>query len=106
MNCKEFEHLIPNFLSREMDYRTMEAFREHMDTCAACKEELSIQFLVMEGMKHLEDDGGFDLQKELEHRLAENNRNLHRHRVLMQSWRYIVTMLMILTGIIFIYYLG
>ena len=50
-----------------------------MRECPGCKEELVIQFLVTEGMQRLEDGDAFDLQRELELRLAEAKRKVRFH---------------------------
>lgn len=71
MTCKDFEKQIPAFLERELDFLTLKQFCEHMETCSECHEELVIQFLVTEGMLRLEEGDAFDLQTELESRLAE-----------------------------------
>ena len=84
MNCKEFEKLIPVFLQRKMDYPTLKSFHEHMDRCEDCKEELSIQYLVMDGLQHLEEGDSFDLQSELDDRLAESRRRLKRNDQFMK----------------------
>ncbi len=106
MNCKEFEHLIPKFLDKTMDYRTMRDFQTHMESCGACREELSIQFLVREGLKHLEDDGAFDLQQELENRLAENERKMSMHASVILARRYLYTWMIAVLGILLIYHFG
>lgn len=79
MDCKEFERLIPGFIKGQLDYRTLRKFSEHMEGCAECKEELVIQFLVIEGMVHLEEGNAFDLQKELDIRLHEARRRIRIH---------------------------
>lgn len=79
MDCKEFERLIPEFINQEMDFRTMKLFREHLDKCDNCREELVIQFLVTEGMARLEEGNAFDLQKELDRRLDEAQRRVQFH---------------------------
>lgn len=71
MNCKEFERTIPGFINRKIDFPTMRSFADHLNSCADCKEELTIQFLVAEGMQHLEEGDSFDLQKELKSRMDE-----------------------------------
>jgi hypothetical protein len=76
MDCKEFEKMIPNFINRRLDYFELKAFKEHFDSCANCKEELVIQFLVTEGIQRLEDGDAFDLQKELDVRIADAERRL------------------------------
>lgn len=83
MECKNFEHLIPDFVGRKMDFRTLKEFCSHMEVCEECKEELVIQFLVTEGMQRLEDGDAFDLQNELQIRLNEAELSLRRHK----KWR-------------------
>lgn len=84
MDCKEFEKLIPVFLSRKMDFLTMERFVKHMEECPGCSEELEIQFLVVEGMLRLEEGDAFDLQKELESQLGEAGRKVKFHRTFLR----------------------
>ena len=52
--------------------------------CPACMEEMSVQFLVAEGMKRLEDGGSLELEGELKYLLADSKRALSRHRLF---WR-------------------
>ncbi len=79
MDCKEFEKMIPNFIGRKLDFLALKSFHEHMEQCENCKEELVIQFLVSEGMQRLEEGDAFDLQKELEQRIAETKRKIRFH---------------------------
>ncbi len=79
MDCKEFEWLIPDFIEKKLDYLSLKRFSEHMEQCENCKEELTIQFLVTEGIQRLEDGGAFDLQKELNQRLGEARYRLKIH---------------------------
>ena len=67
---------IPDFIGRKMDYPEMKRFLEHVDTCANCREELVIQFLIQEGMARLEDGDAFDLQRELQAHLEEARRRI------------------------------
>lgn len=83
MNCKNFERLIPDFVEKKMDFRTLKSFCEHMEKCAECKEELVIQFLVTEGMQRLEEGDAFDLQNELQGRLEEAKQKMRFHRKLI-----------------------
>lgn len=76
MDCKEFERRIPGFIEEKLDFSTMKRFIDHMEQCGSCKEELDIQFLVAEGVQRLEDGRAFDLQKELNRRLADARRKI------------------------------
>ena len=80
MDCKEFERLIPDFISQKLNYQSLIEFSEHMEGCKDCKEELVIQFLVSEGMQRLEEGDAFDLQNELDERLKEAERKIKFHR--------------------------
>ncbi len=70
MDCKTAEKLIPDFIKGEMETRAAKEFLKHVGECASCKEELSIQFLVKVGMERLEEGEAFNLNKELQARLA------------------------------------
>lgn len=76
MRCKEFEKLIPDYLNRNMNYSTLKRFTEHLECCEKCKEELTIKFLVTEGIQRLEDGSAFDLKAELNGRLNEAGREI------------------------------
>lgn len=65
MNCKEAEKMIPSFLYDELDGDDLAEFVEHIEECPECKEELSIQFLVSEGLEQLEQGNNFNLQEAL-----------------------------------------
>ena len=98
MECREFEKKIPQYLKGTLDYETMEAFQEHMNGCAACKEELSIQFLVQEGMKHLENGDSFDLDAEFKNRLESSRRTFRRKGALMEMGEWTVILILFLLG--------
>ena len=82
MNCKETEKKIPYFLQDELDGSKLEEFVEHVETCPECKEELSIQFLVAEGLERLESGNNFNLQKELLMKLENARHRIGVHRML------------------------
>ncbi len=84
MDCKEVERLIPEFISDKLDYKNLERFIGHIESCEDCMEELSIQFLVTEGMLRLEDGGAFDLQKELRQRIETAKKQTKVHHTFMR----------------------
>ena len=79
MDCREFEKWIPDFIGRKMDYLTLKAFRKHMRECKNCKEELTIKFLIDEGLVRLEEGNTFDLNLELRKRIYEAEKKIRRH---------------------------
>ncbi|MBO5335762.1 MAG: zf-HC2 domain-containing protein [Lachnospiraceae bacterium] len=104
MDCKEFEKWIPVFLSRKMDFLTMEKFAKHMEECPGCSEELEIQFLVAEGMLRLEEGDAFDLRGELENQLGEAKRKVKFHRAFLRLgvMLEILAVLVILAALVWI----
>ena len=76
MICKEIEKMIPSFLEDDLDTDDLREFMEHVERCNDCMEELSIQFLVTEGMARLESRSVFDLQNELLERLENAEHTL------------------------------
>lgn len=69
MTCKEAEKLIPLFLKDDLDTEELRDFLEHTEHCGECKEELTIQYLVSEGLSRLEQGSVFDLNRELKARI-------------------------------------
>ena len=82
MNCKEAEKIIPYFLQDDLDGRDLAEFVEHIDECHECMEELSIQFLVAEGMDQLEKGNSFNLQEALHRKLAGADNKIRLNRTL------------------------
>lgn len=80
MDCKETNKRMSDFLNNELNSRELKDFMEHISGCKDCKEELSIQFLVQEGMARLENGNTFDLQSELDRLLEDKERKMLFHR--------------------------
>ena len=87
MNCKDTEKKIPYFLQDELDGSKLEEFVEHVEHCPECKEELSIQFLIAEGLERLEGGNNFNLHKELVMKLEDAQQRISTHRML---WNILV----------------
>ena len=79
MTCKEFEKLIPDFVAKRLDYMTLKDFYAHIESCADCKEELTINFLVTDGIKKLENGDAYDLHKEWGNKVEETRRKIVRN---------------------------
>lgn len=88
MECREAERLVKTFIEDKMAPKEMEKFLEHIEHCESCKEELSIQFLVAEGMLRLEEGNTFDLQSELLHRLELAKKRIQRRNVMKRVVYY------------------
>lgn len=63
--CKEIQKQIHPFIEGKTDSKETLAFIKHVKKCPDCMEELSIEFLVYEGLHRLDSASAFDLNKEL-----------------------------------------
>ncbi|MDE7476856.1 MAG: zf-HC2 domain-containing protein [Lachnospiraceae bacterium] len=81
MDCKEAQRCIHLFLKDELDVDTAFRFVEHVSSCNECMEELTVEYLLREGINRLENAEDIDVQSELEDRL---NRAITRKRVQKQ----------------------
>ena len=68
MDCNEAQRCIHLFLKDELEGKEKE-FVRHVRSCSECMEELSIEYLLFEGIDRLENADKIDLQKELERML-------------------------------------
>lgn len=98
MKCKDAENMIPLFLEDDLDTEDLREFMEHINKCEECKEELTIQFLVVEGLARLEAGNVFDLKSELELRMEEAVHAL-KMRESMQWFLYALDGLVVVAAI-------
>lgn len=81
MDCKEVQRNITAFLEEELHGKSAETFLDHISQCTECKEELSIQYLVREGMVRLEEGGSFDLSKDLDIMIEQSYKSIKKQRL-------------------------
>lgn len=99
MNCKATERLIPLFLTDQLTNKDLASFLSHVDDCEECKEELTIQYLVMIGASLLEEGKSFDLRQALDSLIEDYLKRVRRWRALFLL-SYVVEVLTILIVII------
>ncbi|MBQ8591502.1 MAG: hypothetical protein IJ485_01965 [Lachnospiraceae bacterium] len=81
MDCRKVEHSIAQFIRDELDKDEIEKFVNHIYECESCKEELTIQYLIVEGMSRLEEGETFALQEELNAKLEHG-----RRKAIVRKW--------------------
>ena len=99
MTCKDIEKLIPYFLDDDLGNEELSEFISHIESCAECKEELTIQFLVKVGMKRLEDGNTFNLRDELELLMRDSKKSLKARRYLVYT-SYVLELAVLALGAI------
>ena len=85
MNCKDVDKMIPLFLDDDLDNENLSDFINHIENCPECKEELTIQFLVKEGMQRLESGNTFNLRMELDNLIRDAKKRLTFRKYLVFS---------------------
>jgi len=95
MNCNKCIKAIPDFWSDELDIDDLSGFIKHIDSCEECREELTIDFLVREGLHSLESGNTFDLNEGLKNKMQSASHKL-RLREKMKAFYYGNTCLVIL----------
>ena len=99
ITCKDIERQIPDFLSDEMEDGELDRFISHIDGCASCREELTIQFLVSTGMLRLEEGDNFNLTKELGDMLRTRKHGIETRRRLRNASYLLETVVAVLTAV-------
>ena len=99
MDCKETRKNINRFIEDELEGRQLQDFMKHITDCAECKEELAIQYLVAEGIQHLEKGSTFDLQGQMEKKIESAEKKI-RSRKRVIAVMYVMETIAIL-GVIF-----
>lgn len=75
MNCIECKKKIKDFLNDSLNTRQTVDFVNHVNECPECMEELSVDFLVNEGLKRLDSATSFNLEEELKEKLEKSLKN-------------------------------
>lgn len=104
LDCKECEKMIPDFLGQRLEYLTLKHFCEHVRSCPDCKEEVTIKFLVSEGLQRLEEGDAFDLNRELDKRIKAAEKKIRKNDEFLNAGVVLqmITMVAVLCGIFWI----
>lgn len=97
--------MIPAYLEDSLDAKDLQAFLEHIDNCADCSEELSIQFLITEGLSTLSTGDSYDLQTAMTDKVRESHRdiNVHNRLVMVRNIGVGLVVLMTIIAIVCVY---
>ena len=77
MNCQNAQSMVLNFINNKLDKEETRAFIEHVRDCKDCWEELEIYYVMLVGLKQLDEgeelaaDFRKKLQNEVESRYVE-----------------------------------
>lgn len=78
--CEEVQKNIPTFIAGNMESKDTLAFIRHIRSCKTCMEELSVEYLVLVGVKRLDSASAFNLNDELEDLMLRNEKKARRRK--------------------------
>lgn len=74
-----------DFLEENLDDVQLAAFLEHIDSCADCREELTIQYMIREGLDRVETGETFNVHSDLNAFVAAQRRRLVKKEHLVRA---------------------
>jgi len=103
MTCKEVEKQIPLFLKDSLDGDDLAEFVNHIKQCRDCEEELTIQYLSIEGLARLEEGASFSLDDELKSKINRADRRIKVQRRIEKICRHIEAAAIVILGAAVVY---
>lgn len=94
MDCREAQSLIVPFIKSELTMEQAKKFFEHIDNCKDCKEELEVYYILLIGLKQLDEDPSDSLDL---HGQFEEHLNKAKERVEKQNWERFPKMVILLS---------
>lgn len=92
MNCRETQRMIRPFLKNKLSQQDRHEFIMHVRSCKECMDELSLEFIVTEGVNLLDEDSSIDLNEELNRILDLGNHRNHVRRHMRASFIAVAAM--------------
>ena len=82
MDCKLARRNIHLYIDNLLSSEDAEPFLKHIHSCPDCYEELEISFIMLEGIRRLDNGGdiAIDFQQELDNRINKELLHFHRSR--------------------------
>lgn len=79
INCISCEKMITGYLKNNLSIYDVDMMLEHVKKCDSCMEELTIQFLVTEGLSSVEESGNYNLVNALDEKLYNSERRIEKY---------------------------
>lgn len=86
MNCHEAQGLITEYVNDRLDIKQLEEFVLHIESCAECREELEVYYIVFTGIKRLDLDDNIAINY---HDAFLNSIAISKNRIKWQKIHYL-----------------
>ena len=100
MDCRECCANIQPFIRKTLNYKEIRRLIGHVSDCPKCQDELKTQYLVIEGLKRLENGGDYNLISDFDmmyEQQVKDNEKIHRIRLATGSLVVAVVLFTIFT---------
>ena len=103
IDCKVIEKRIQHYLDNKLSPYEMQVFLDHIKECPDCKEELTIRYMVSEGLTKAEQDNEYNLLHGLEEKMQGSYRKIRNYDigVFLVSFMILATLGFVVLAIIF-----
>ena len=103
IDCKVIEKRIQQYLDNELSPYEMQVFLDHVKECPDCKEELTISYMVSEGLNKAEQNNEYNLLHGLEEKMQASYRKIRNYDigVFLVSFMIFSTLGFVVLAIIF-----
>lgn len=104
LDCKSIEKMIPIYLDNRLEAYRMLALLNHVKCCPECKEELTIQYMVSEGLNRAEEENNYNLLEGLELRIKESYKQIKAHDAVFFGFSFciVASICIVLAAVLFI----
>lgn len=81
MKCREVQSRLIPFIDDQLSVHELDAFLQHMDSCANCREEYDVYYTMLMGMRYLESDSAGELRMDSEKKLRAAEDALLKYKI-------------------------
>ena len=92
MKCVEAQGLITKYINGELSGEKLEDFLAHIYTCDDCKEEFEIYYVIMKGMKQIDDDNVINYNF---HEAFEDELERTKNQLVSSNKKFIIKMFLL-----------
>lgn len=97
IKCNVCEKMIGGFLNDNLSIYDTDILLNHVENCASCMDELTIQYLVTEGFLNVEKSGDYNLVDALDRKINMSKRKVENHFVKIDTLILFFSLLLVLS---------
>ena len=91
LKCNEVQKYIKSYVEGTTDICETTTLIEHIEKCEDCYEELEIYYILINGLKKIDndEDGAFNIKKELNERIKNSKKKIRLYKSFKEYSRLI-----------------